>query len=119
MPNIIASVSTDDTNPSSAHEDAVKSLIKGGFGERQAREIIASVRGEAQEVGHRAGLRRAIDATRAEVLRDAADLLDALRDFSPSYGARKAAQISENVGILRATAELRRMADEAATGGAS
>lgn len=58
MPNIIASAEADQINPTSAHESAVRSLINGGYGERQAREIIAAVRGEAQEVGYRAGLRQ-------------------------------------------------------------
>jgi len=49
---------------------------------------------------------------RAAVLREAADIAEAQRQFEPAYGARKSAQISENVGILRVAAELRRMADE-------
>ncbi|WP_399554216.1 hypothetical protein OG582_40540 (plasmid) [Streptomyces anulatus] len=53
---------------------------------------------------------------RAATLRDAADIAESLREFTPAYGARKAAQISENVGILRVAGHLRRLADEAAAG---
>ncbi|MEU8537117.1 hypothetical protein [Streptomyces parvulus] len=51
---------------------------------------------------------------RAAVLREAADIAEAQRQFEPAYGARKSAQISENVGILRVADELRRVADETA-----
>ncbi len=49
---------------------------------------------------------------RAAVLREAADAAEALRQFEPATGARKSAQTSENVGILRVATELRRLADE-------
>jgi hypothetical protein len=49
---------------------------------------------------------------RAEVLREAAEKAESLRQFTKACGARKAAQISENVGILRVAEELRRMADK-------
>ncbi|NUS79107.1 MAG: hypothetical protein HOV70_23300, partial [Streptomyces sp.] len=49
---------------------------------------------------------------RAAVLREAADIAEAQRQFEPAYGARKSAQVSENVGILRVAEVLRRMADE-------
>ncbi|MFC7880451.1 hypothetical protein ACFUVV_00985 [Streptomyces sp. NPDC057376] len=45
-------------------------------------------------------------------LRDAADIAEQQRQFEPAYGARKSAQVSENVGILRVAEELRRRADE-------
>lgn len=50
---------------------------------------------------------------RAAVLRETADHAESLRQFDPVYGARKGAQISENLGILRVADSLRRMADEA------
>ena len=37
---------------------------------------------------------------------------ESLRQFEPATGARKAAQVSENVGILRIATELRRAADQ-------
>lgn len=57
-----------------------------------------------------------LEKHRAEVLREAADHAEALRQFSPAFGARKPAQVSENVGILRVAESLRRMADEAEGG---
>lgn len=47
---------------------------------------------------------------RAEVLREAADIADAQRQFERTSGPRKSAQISENVGILRVSGKLRRLA---------
>ncbi|MFI9012620.1 hypothetical protein ACIGZI_01140 [Streptomyces griseus] len=55
-------------------------------------------------------------ADRAAVLREAADIAESLREFTPAYGARKAAQISENVGVLRVADHFRRLAGEAAAG---
>lgn len=55
----------------------------------------------------------AADAFRVEVLREAADMAETLRGFGPAFGARKGAQVSENVGILRVVDELRGMADAA------
>jgi hypothetical protein len=52
------------------------------------------------------------DAEFPTVLRLAADVAESLRQFEPATGARKSAQVSENVGILRVADELRRMADE-------
>jgi hypothetical protein len=52
-------------------------------------------------------------ADRAAILREAADIAEAQRQFEPATGTRKSAQVSENVGILRAADSLRRMADEA------
>ncbi|WP_333743538.1 hypothetical protein [Streptomyces ardesiacus] len=51
---------------------------------------------------------------RRAVLREAADIAEAQRQFEPAYGARKSAQVSENVGILRVAEHLRRVADEKA-----
>jgi hypothetical protein len=51
-------------------------------------------------------------ADRPAVLREAAEVAESLRQFEPATGARKAAQVSENVGVLRVADELRRMADE-------
>ena len=39
---------------------------------------------------------------RAEVLREAAEKIREAMDYTPTFGARKVAQISENVGRLRA-----------------
>lgn len=50
---------------------------------------------------------------RAAILRGAADVAEDLREFERTVGARKSAQISENVGILRVAKQLRRLADEA------
>ncbi|WP_331764499.1 hypothetical protein [Streptomyces anulatus] len=55
-------------------------------------------------------------ADRAAVLREAADIAESLREFTPAYGARKSAQISENVGVLRVADHLRRLAGEAVAG---
>ncbi|MFH9269220.1 hypothetical protein ACH4KN_33955 [Streptomyces sp. NPDC017546] len=53
---------------------------------------------------------------RAAILHEAADFTETLRQFTPATGARKGAQVSENVGILRVADHLRRLADEAAAG---
>ncbi|MFG3136044.1 hypothetical protein ACGFZA_07455 [Streptomyces sp. NPDC048211] len=55
----------------SAHENAVQSLINGGYGERQAREILSFVRGEAREEGYNRGAA----AARAEAIADRDALL--------------------------------------------
>ncbi|MFE2930650.1 hypothetical protein [Streptomyces sp. NPDC059278] len=52
------------------------------------------------------------DAHLAAVLREAADYADTLRRFDRASGTRKAAQVSENVGILRVADALRHMADK-------
>lgn len=52
-------------------------------------------------------------ADRATLLREAADIAESLRQFETASGARKSAQVSENVGILRVVGELRRKANEA------
>jgi hypothetical protein len=49
---------------------------------------------------------------RADALRWAADFAESLRQFERCTGPRRAAQTSENVGILRVAAELRRVAAE-------
>lgn len=51
-----------------------------------------------------------LDAYRTEVLAEAADRAEELRQFDASWGARKSAQVSENIGVLRVADELRRMA---------
>ncbi|MFI8865316.1 hypothetical protein ACIGNW_00135 [Streptomyces sp. NPDC053707] len=51
-------------------------------------------------------------ADRAEVLREAADHAETLRQFEHATGARWSAQVSENVGVLRVVDSLRRMADK-------
>ncbi|MCX5522629.1 hypothetical protein OG342_07090 [Streptomyces bobili] len=48
---------------------------------------------------------------RAAVLREAAAIAEGQRQFEPAYGARWAAQVSENLGCLRVADELRRLAD--------
>lgn len=53
---------------------------------------------------------RRLDAYRAEVLAEAADRAEGLRQFDAAWGARKSAQVSENVGVLRVADELRRLA---------
>ncbi|MFF8406937.1 hypothetical protein ACF06P_35580 [Streptomyces sp. NPDC015684] len=53
---------------------------------------------------------------RLAVLREAVSIAESLRQFDPAFGARKAAQISENVGVLRVAEELRRRADDLAQG---
>ncbi|WP_354596821.1 hypothetical protein R1Y80_09740 [Streptomyces sp. JL1001] len=50
------------------------------------------------------------------VLREAADIAESLREFTPAYGPRKSAQISENVGVLRVADHLRALAADAAAG---
>jgi hypothetical protein len=52
----------------------------------------------------------ALPTDRTAVLREAADIAESLRQFEPATGARWSAQVSENVGILRVAAELRRLA---------
>lgn len=53
------------------------------------------------------------DAEFPALLRILADMAETLRQFDPATGPRKAAQISENLGVLRVAEALRRMADEA------
>ncbi|MFH9236072.1 hypothetical protein [Streptomyces globisporus] len=55
-------------------------------------------------------------ADRAAALREAADIAESLREFNSPSLARNAAQVSENVGILRVADQLRRLAGEAAAG---
>ncbi|MFC9686837.1 hypothetical protein [Streptomyces sp. NPDC056948] len=50
--------------------------------------------------------------SRADVLREAAEVAEGLRQFESVTGARKSAQVSENIGILRVATELLRLADE-------
>lgn len=52
------------------------------------------------------------DAEIPAVLRATADMAESLRQFEPATGARKAAQVSENVGILRVADWLRQLANE-------
>ncbi|WP_416520078.1 hypothetical protein [Streptomyces achromogenes] len=59
-------------------------------------------------------LRAELAAARAAALREAADIADGLRQFERTTGPRAAAQISENVGILRVANELRRRAEASA-----
>jgi hypothetical protein len=54
-------------------------------------------------------------AARQNLYREAATLAESLRELGPAYGARKSAQVSENVGILRVAEELRRRAAEPQT----
>ncbi|MGW7636029.1 hypothetical protein [Streptomyces decoyicus] len=61
-----------------------------------------------------AALRAAGWAPRVEVLTEAADVADSLRQFDPAFGARKSAQVSENLGVLRVADKLRGMADGSA-----
>lgn len=75
-----------------------------------------------QEPAYQALIARAAEAAMARadaeiptVLRMAADVAESLRQFEPATGARKSAQVSENVGILRVAEALRRLADEAAS----
>ena len=60
-------------------------------------------------------LRSQLDTARVDTLREAADLAESLRQFERCTGSRRAAQTSENVGILRVADELRRTAAEART----
>ncbi|CAM5591229.1 hypothetical protein [Streptomyces purpurascens] len=53
------------------------------------------------------------DAEIPAILRAVADMAEDLRQFEPATGARKSAQVSENVGVLRVAEWLRRTADEA------
>ncbi|SEC03151.1 hypothetical protein SAMN04490357_1007 [Streptomyces misionensis] len=50
---------------------------------------------------------------RAAVLLEAAEVAESLRQFERCTGPRAAAQVSENVGILRVAEALRRLAGEA------
>jgi hypothetical protein len=65
----------------------------------------------------RMGIEPTPETVRAATLREAADIAESLRQFEPAYGARKSAQVSENVGILRVADKLRRLAVEAAVPG--
>ncbi|MDR3036173.1 MAG: hypothetical protein LBV78_24285 [Kitasatospora sp.] len=56
-----------------------------------------------------------VDAYRAEVLREAAAMARSLRKYGPAVGTRWAAQVSENVGLLAASAALEAAADETST----
>ncbi|MFD9834459.1 hypothetical protein [[Kitasatospora] papulosa] len=51
----------------SAYENAVQSLINGGYPDRQAREILSFVCGEAQNEGYRRGAAAARDELAAQV----------------------------------------------------
>lgn len=51
---------------------------------------------------------------RSALLAEAADIAESLRQFEPAAGARAAAQVSKNVGILRVAAEFRARAEETA-----
>jgi hypothetical protein len=51
------------------------------------------------------------DAELPAILRAIADMAEGLRQFEPATGARKAAQVSENVGVLRVAEWLRALAD--------
>lgn len=62
-------------------------------------------------------LRAAGWAPRSEVLNEAADVAESLRQFERVTGSRGAAQVSENVGVLRVADELRRRANEGACTG--
>lgn len=55
---------------------------------------------------------RTAPVDRTAVLREVANIAESLRQFDPATGARKSAQVSENVGILRVAEELRRLAAE-------
>ncbi|MFB6424670.1 hypothetical protein ACFCXC_14940 [Streptomyces microflavus] len=55
-------------------------------------------------------------ADRAAHYREAADIAESLREFNSPSLARNAAQVSENVGILRVADRLRRLAVDAAAG---
>ncbi|MZF56910.1 hypothetical protein GTX53_24280 [Streptomyces sp. SID5594] len=55
-------------------------------------------------------------ADRAAHYREAADIAESLREFNSPSLARNAAQVSENVGILRVADHLRALADGAAAG---
>jgi hypothetical protein len=52
-------------------------------------------------------LRAELATTRSEVLRESAEIAESLRQFERTTGPRTAAQVSENVGILRVADELR------------
>jgi mannitol-1-phosphate/altronate dehydrogenase len=76
-------------------------------------EIAVLARGENPDrlialVG--AALRYIEANTRTKALAEAADRAKELRQFDAAWGARKSAQVSENVGVLRVADELRRMA---------
>jgi hypothetical protein len=53
------------------------------------------------------------DAEIPAVLRAVADMAEDLRQFEPATGARKSAQTSENLGVLRVAEWLRNLASEA------
>ncbi|MFE0800105.1 hypothetical protein [Streptomyces sp. NPDC058812] len=91
-------------HPEERHfEDVCQTCGCGDYLEpRDAAEVIDRWR--------QAALKAPVD--RAAVLREAADIAEEQRQFEPAFGARKSAQVSENVGILRVAEELRRMADE-------
>lgn len=102
MPHIIPSTPANDANPISAlREDillGLRAAEDATVGDMTAEEVLS-----------------AYDrARRAEVLAEAAGEAESLRQFEPAFGARKSAQISENIGVLRVADKLRRMAGEAA-----
>lgn len=76
-------------------------------------EFIATARAAVPELlAEIERLRGELAEARAAALLEAAEVGESLRQFEPALGARKAAQISENVGILRVTERLRSLADE-------
>lgn len=96
-------------HPEQQHfEDACQTCDCGDYTEPQdARDAIARWRQEALSKR---------DLRRVATLREAADIAESLCELTPAYGARKAAQISENVGVLRVADHFRALAADAAAG---
>jgi hypothetical protein len=86
------------------YDNAVQSLINGGYPERQAKEILSLALGEAQQQGFEAGRR----AARAEALANAADELREMQRQEPDH--RHAA------GLYSAELRIRDMAPPTASG---
>lgn len=83
--------------------DALFGFVAAGAEEEDLPTFAAALDAYAAEVAATA---------RTAALREAADVAESLREFEHATGARKSAQVSENVGIIRVADKLRRMATE-------
>lgn len=120
---ITAITGADPVPPDPAHEETpmtdqfdLRDRIANAIGDFMAREC--TICGSDYEAADAVLAVLPAPTDRAAVLLEAADIAESLRQFQPAYEARKSAQISENVGIVRVADRLRRLAREARQDGA-
>lgn len=104
------STSSQTDSGSSARDNAVRSLINGGYGKRQAEEILSLVCGEAREQGFQAGRR----ADRAEVLNEA---IEAARSEYLNEDASTPEDEAYNQGVTDAIAAIGALLEAASSSG--